>query len=362
MSIQSLLPDDAELIDLRTASSVPASTPGPMPTPLHDLLLLARQLGGLPAAAISLELPEGVRLRSLIGAEGDAEPLLDALACGAMDGDVLPADMPDPSAPWTDLTVAGVPVGFCIDLPVIAARGRRVGGLCVMDVAPRTLDVTATDALQALSRLIGGLVDRRRHESDASVSWDAAALPSAWPPDEAHATGSIDLSRIDPINGLRNRNGLVRMRQDPERLRKLMAEPFTLMLLDIDHFQRVNERHGRELGDRALRAVAEAVSSAVRAKDVAVRFGGEEFLVVMPRASAVQTEEIAERIRGRVAEALLPFPLTLSIGVAVGGPQNDPPKAVLERADRALKRAKSTGRNRVVLDTDELLVDASSAS
>lgn len=357
MSPQFLLPDDPELIDLRTASALPAAVPGPVAAPLHDLLVLARQLGGMPAAAVSLELPEGVRLRALIGADGDAEPLLDALASGAMDGDVLPADVPDPSAPWTGLDIGGVAVGFCIDLPVIAARGRRVGGLCVLDTAPRTLDAAAIEALHALARLIGGLVDRRRHEAHASVSWDAATLPSAWPPDEAHVAGSIDLSRIDPLTGLRNRNGLVRMRQDPERLRKLLTEPFTLMLLDIDHFQRLNERHGRELGDRALRTVAEAVSSAVRAKDVAIRFGGEEFLVVMPRASAAQTEEIAERIRARVAEALLPFPLTLSIGVAVGGRQNDPPKAVLERADRALKRAKSAGRNRVVLDTDELRLD-----
>lgn len=353
MPDQPLFPEEPELIDLRVASALPAATSGAAPAPLQDLLVMARQLAGLPAAAVSLQLPEGVRLRALIGAEGDSTPLLDALAAGDVDSDVLPAGVPDPSAPWAGLTIAGEPVNFCVDMTVTAARGRRVGSLCVMDVAARSIDASARDALQALVRLIGGLVDRRRHETHAGVSWDAAALPSAWPPDEAHAAGSIDLSRIDPLTGMRNRNGLVRMRQDPDRLRKLLAEPFTLMLLDIDHFQRVNERHGRELGDRALRAVAEAVSSAVRAKDVAVRFGGEEFLVVMPRAGAAQTEEIAERIRSRVAEALLPFPLTLSIGVAVGDPQCDVPTRVLERADQALGRAKAAGRNRVVLDNTQ---------
>ena len=125
------------------------------------------------------------------------------------------------------------------------------------------------------------------------------------------------------------------------------------MLLDIDHFKQVNDRHGHLLGDNALRQAAAAVAAAIRADDVAVRFGGEEFLVVLPSTSLASAAEIAERIRQSVALLALPFTLTLSAGVAAGDPSRDLPEEVFQRADQALYRAKAGGRDRVVVDDTE---------
>jgi diguanylate cyclase (GGDEF)-like protein len=121
-------------------------------------------------------------------------------------------------------------------------------------------------------------------------------------------------------------------------------------VVDIDHFKQVNDRHGHLLGDRALRAVADAISDSIRAGDVAIRYGGEEFLVVLPQTRLDAGFDVAERIRERVVATKIPFPIAVSIGIAAGHPDEDRPEAVFERADQALYRAKTGGRNRVIAD------------
>jgi diguanylate cyclase (GGDEF)-like protein len=135
------------------------------------------------------------------------------------------------------------------------------------------------------------------------------------------------------------------LRRDPSE-----RSPYCLLLLDIDHFKRVNDRHGHLAGDDALRAVAMAVTATVRKDDIAVRYGGEEIVVYLARATLADASEIARRIRERVAQAPLPFALTVSIGIAAGDPVRDQPIEVFQRADQALYRAKATGRDRVVVD------------
>jgi diguanylate cyclase (GGDEF)-like protein len=123
-----------------------------------------------------------------------------------------------------------------------------------------------------------------------------------------------------------------------------------LAVLDIDHFKQINDRHGHLFGDRALCAVADAISRAVRSTDVAVRYGGEEFLVVLPNTRLDAASEIAERIRQQVKALPLPVPITVSVGIADGDASRDQPEAVFERADQALYRAKNSGRDRVIAD------------
>ena len=81
---------------------------------------------------------------------------------------------------------------------------------------------------------------------------------------------------------------------------QLQKAPYTLMLLDVDHFKDVNDRHGHLLGDRALRAVADAVAASIRARDMAVRYGGEEFLILLPDTRLASAAQVAERIRQRL--------------------------------------------------------------
>jgi diguanylate cyclase (GGDEF)-like protein len=129
------------------------------------------------------------------------------------------------------------------------------------------------------------------------------------------------------------------------------------MVLDLDHFKRVNDGHGHPFGDRCLIATATALQATLhRAVDLVARYGGEEFVVLLPDTSAVAAAEIAERLRVAVQSIDLrhdgqQVPITCSIGVATLSPCTlpDRPTASVDLADRALYDAKAAGRNRVVI-------------
>ncbi len=138
------------------------------------------------------------------------------------------------------------------------------------------------------------------------------------------------------------------------------------MLLDIDHFKRYNDTFGHGAGDEALRFVADALLSSVRAEDLAVRFGGEEFVILLPECSLDQASVRAEEIRKRLKELYvarpgeLPGPVTASIGVAAFPVTTDQVELLLKCADNALYQAKRAGRDRVVVASPEQMVEAGS--
>jgi two-component system cell cycle response regulator len=128
------------------------------------------------------------------------------------------------------------------------------------------------------------------------------------------------------------------------------------MVLDIDHFKKVNDNHGHDVGDEILKGFAARVKRVVRGSDLLCRFGGEEFVIVMPETGLAIAKRVAERVRAAVAGAPFPvqggarsLPITVSIGVAEshGGGTSE---ALFKRADQALYLAKSSGRNRVTAD------------
>lgn len=132
-------------------------------------------------------------------------------------------------------------------------------------------------------------------------------------------------------------------------------QPLSLALLDVDHFKSINDQHGHDVGDEVLAEVAVRLRAAIRADDLLVRYGGEEFLVVLPRADAARAHEVAERMRVRLAAA--PFEVgarqlavCASVGVAelrMGGGAAEAAGELIRRADTALYTAKARGRNRV---------------
>jgi len=143
-----------------------------------------------------------------------------------------------------------------------------------------------------------------------------------------------------------------RLNQDMERARTRGA-PLSLLLIDIDHFKRINDRYGHPVGDQLLAAFADVVRSSVRSTDVLVRRGGEEFVLIMPGTRECFALAVAERLRARVAAAPLvvqdgfAVDATISIGVA-SWDGRESAEALDERADRAMYEAKQAGRNRVM--------------
>ncbi|ATJ81515.1 GGDEF domain-containing protein [Halomonas beimenensis] len=157
------------------------------------------------------------------------------------------------------------------------------------------------------------------------------------------------LARHDELTGLLNRRaGLARLDEEIARTHRHDI-PLCVAICDLDHFKQINDRHGHGVGDEALAAVAEVMQSELRRYDVLARLGGEEFLVILPGATLSEAERSIERLRRRLVETRLASPglsLTLSAGLAALK-EGDAGDALLERADRALYRAKREGRNRV---------------
>lgn len=161
------------------------------------------------------------------------------------------------------------------------------------------------------------------------------------------------LAVIDPLTGLYNRRfGLARLGEELQRAARADSSLGVLML-DVDHFKAINDDHGHLAGDRVLAQVADRLKQICREGDITVRYGGEEFLILLPGASPDNALSLAERICRAINELVvdcgsLGLKVTISIGVACYPDQDiDRPEQLIERADDALYRAKQAGRNRV---------------
>ena len=167
---------------------------------------------------------------------------------------------------------------------------------------------------------------------------------------------SIAQAVTDDLTGLYNRryfdrhlNVLLGKAQEQER-------NLAVMILDIDHFKSVNDTYGHDVGDVVLREFSARVKRNIRGVDLACRFGGEEFVVLMPDTDVSNAEMIAERVRQSIGEkpfeikAQRPLTVTVSVGVSLNESMADTPESLIKRADLALYRAKREGRNRVILD------------
>lgn len=163
------------------------------------------------------------------------------------------------------------------------------------------------------------------------------------------------LASTDPLTGLRNRRDyMARLDEELARLRRELGGPAAVLMLDLDHFKRINDEHGHAAGDAVLRHVAALMRDSLRQVDALGRVGGEEFSILLPGTGPEEAAVFAERLRLRIAAAPLQLDganlaVTVSIGIASLGPQARSCDAVLSLADQALYQAKRSGRNRVEL-------------
>ena len=161
-------------------------------------------------------------------------------------------------------------------------------------------------------------------------------------------------SQTDPLTGLPNRRYMVeRLRVELSRVTR-GTRPFALIMADIDHFKPINDQRGHDAGDMVLIETGRTLRAGLRGHDAIARWGGEEFLILLPDADAGTALTVAEKLRERVAAQAVALPngpaitVTVSLGVAVLDP-TAPLDACLLAADRALYAAKAAGRDRCVL-------------
>ncbi len=162
------------------------------------------------------------------------------------------------------------------------------------------------------------------------------------------------LSQRDALTGLYNRAEWNRQLEAQHRWLGRFGEPFGVLMIDIDHFKKVNDTMGHAAGDAVLLTVAQVLTASAREVDVIGRLGGEEFGVLLPRAEQTTVRRAADRLRQMLGDAETtwrdqPIRLTVSIGAALCNDADESPTQLLERADHALYQAKNTGRNRTVV-------------
>ena len=227
------------------------------------------------------------------------------------------------------------------NLPILLIAGRedRQKVLRGLELAP---------TITCLARLI---------ETSFSPGCEPISARSAMPTGCVESVQqSVEMALYDPLTGLNNRRCLERRLPAMIETSRLRSQPLTLLILDIDHFKRVNDTYGHDAGDQVLKGFAARMREIVRGGDLLCRLGGEEFVVAMPGVNAVHAARIAERARHTIQNKEFTsggaggaVSVTVSIGLAEISGECDAAE-LYRRADRALYRSKAEGRNRVTSD------------
>lgn len=163
---------------------------------------------------------------------------------------------------------------------------------------------------------------------------------------------ALQSAHTDELTGLNNRLSFNQSLQHEWDLAQRYDAPFSVLMLDIDHFKKINDTHGHAIGDDALVAIARAIKETIRDSDIAFRYGGEEFVVLLNKTTEPGASLLAERIRKNIANLLIPvkdstIKLTASLGSATLNSRENG-EELLKRADDALYKAKKEGRDRVI--------------
>ena len=238
----------------------------------------------------------------------------------------------------------------------LTAAARKLSNDNQIAMLPRVGGSRETSELsQALRALLRRLSDAR-DDLDRSEKETAAQTRSLTERLEALRM----LAEIDPMTQVLNRRAFFERAEVAEAYANRYGHPLSVVALDIDHFKQVNDRFGHAAGDAVIIVVAQAIERARRRHDLAARFGGEEFVVLLMESSAEAAEAFAERLREEVEALALPQlrgeRVTISLGCS--GVRSEPGAiaAAIDRADTALYEAKRAGRNRVRLAAADMLV------
>jgi diguanylate cyclase len=262
----------------------------------------------------------------------------------------------------TPFLVANVVAGLVLVVPPVGALTAYLGGLGAFSWA---MAATQTDPSVSLSNRVNGVTAAALGFGLVLLQWHSEVrdvdksrrIAAQRVQLEAHNAELGRLASHDPLTGLVNRRRFDLIAAHEVVTARREARPLSLLSLDVDHFKRINDRYGHLAGDELLRALAELLEGRLRERDVVARWGGEEFLVLLPGTDLAGAAAIAEQLRGAVAGASLlashELTVTVSCGVAaVDADATAPIETAYRAADRALYAAKAAGRDRVEVADD----------
>ncbi|MBC3210161.1 diguanylate cyclase [Pseudomonas sp. SWRI111] len=202
---------------------------------------------------------------------------------------------------------------------------------------------------QSIDAMTQSLLGKERELQEANASLEATVAQRTAALTQANAE-LLSLATHDGLTGVYNRRRFDEKISEYVLLSRRTGRPFALLLIDADHFKRVNDTYGHAIGDEVLQQLAQLIQSSVRTTDFVARYGGEEFAVLLPEIAQPDTPEVvAEKIRAAVAQAQFPGvgQVTVSIGLGLADPADNTHTALIKRVDQQLYQAKAAGRNQV---------------
>ena len=313
-----------------------------------DISGLVARFFNVPIAIVSLVDRNRVWFKSAQGLNGvdqiDRGPGLCASAIMTNNVYVAKDLRKDPSALANPLVAKENGFRFYAAAQLRSAAGFNLGTLCIVDYVPRELQPEEVDTLQRFAQLVMAQMELRL------ASREVAGLAKAV--DEKNALLQYTSSH-DAMTGLSNRR-MVQSKLDVLCGRARGGAGFSALILDVDHFKKINDTYGHPAGDAVLVEIAKRISQCVRSCDLVGRYGGEEFVVLLDGATDSVLGGIAERIRAHVSRTPIAIDgkdvwITISGGgYSVDGSANS--EKVMKIADEALYVAKREGRNRIIVN------------
>ncbi len=320
-----------------------------------DLVTIAAAICDVPMAVITLVDRDRQWFKSTHGVDGSETPREIAFCAHAIlepDETMIVRDTRE-DVRFSDnpLVTGAANVRFYAGAPMRAADGQPMGTFCVLDHKPRELGPVQRAALEALSRQASRLMELHRisHELRLQLEergWYEQQLLHYQQELENQNADLEEQSSTDPLTGLANRRAFSRTLDQAITQAHALGTPLSVAIVDIDHFKSINDLHGHAEGDRVLQTLGAMLLSTEAARGRVARFGGEEFVRLLPDRALADAARESEYLREAVSAMPTGLPVTISIGVAALQPGEDA-SALLARADQALYKAKHEGRDRV---------------
>ena len=241
-------------------------------------------------------------------------------------------------------------VRFYAGVPLINNDGYALGSLCVIDVHPSELNDFQYNSLVSLARQIIALLELRRNTM--IMEKQKSELEFKQTKIEKLNQELTDLSLTDELTGLWNRRALNNELKKELNRGQRNKQTMAFMMLDIDNFKKLNDDHGHSFGDDAIKNLAVILENETRETDFCIRFGGDEFIILMPDTNHSKVDLISNRIRKKFEEQKFNSEtLTVSIGITIINNYDVSEDDLLKLTDDCLYKAKHQGRNCIVIET-----------